>query len=238
MLAQLNRTQPNHSITRHDHKNWQARTEHSNDRYDRGDHSQHSQDQDKLRKAAQGHVNKNEAPHNVGGVMVRDFPNREGYQADFLGVNLPLPELEGDLAAQAAPLKDGSHELKYTHFSVIQHMERRSPLLTAVNIDGAQYAEHERDGKWVFDSRIDRKYQLGNEAYSNNSIDRGHMVRRRDPMWPGRHFRLHQRRSAARRPQPEELAGPGKPRAQRRRRRPQESLGLHRTGLAGRRPPL
>jgi len=183
MLAQLNRTQPNHSITRHDHKNWQARTEHSNDRYDRGDHSQHSQDQDKLRKAAQGHVNKNEAPHNVGGVMVRDFPNREGYQADFLGVNLPLPELEGDLAAQAAPLKDGSHELKYTHFSVIQHMERRSPLLTAVNIDGAQYAEHERDGKWVFDSRIDRKYQLGNEAYSNNSIDRGHMVRRRDPMW-------------------------------------------------------
>ena len=187
MLAQLNRTQQNHSLSRLDHKKWQAKTEHSNDRYDRDDHFKHSQDQDNLRKAAQsqGRVNKNEAPHSEDGAMVRDFPNREGYQADFLGVNLPLPTLEGDLAAQAAPLKDdpSSHELKYTHFSVIQHMERRSPLLTAVNIDGAQYMEHERDGKWVYDGRIDRKYQLGNEAYSNNSIDKGHMVRRRDPMW-------------------------------------------------------
>lgn len=187
MLAQLNRNQQTHSFTRNDHKQWQAKNEQTNDRYERGDHSQHSQDQANLRQAAQsqGRVNKNDTPYNQGGVMLRDFPNREGYQADFLGVNLPLPTLDEELAALAAPLKNdpSSHELKYTHFSVIQHKERRTPLLTAVNVDGAQYVEHERDGKWVYDSRIDTKFQMGNEAYSNNSFDKGHMVRRRDPMW-------------------------------------------------------
>ena len=41
----------------------------------------------------------------------------------------------------------------------------------------------DRGSKWVTDSRIPRDQQLGNEAYRNNPIDRGHMVRRRDPVW-------------------------------------------------------
>lgn len=187
MLTRLNHNQSNQAVSRYDHKKGQAKTERNNDRFVRDDHNQHSQDANALRDFAksQGRVSKNEAPHQMGGDMFRDFPNREGYQADFLGVNLPLPTLDPELEAQVAKLTNDpdSHELKYTHFSVIQHKERRSPLLTAVNVDGAQYVEHERDGKWVFDSRIDRKYQLGNEAYSNNSFDKGHMVRRRDPMW-------------------------------------------------------
>lgn len=185
MLTRLNHNQ--NVVSRYDHKKWQPKNESKNDRYDRDDLNLHSQDANRLRDFAksQGGVSKNEAPHQMGGEMFRDFPNREGYQPDFLGVNLPLPTLDPELESKAARLKDdpSSHELKYTHFSVIQHKERRTPLLTAVNVDGSQYVEHERDGKWVFDSRIDRKYQLGNEAYSNNSIDKGHMVRRRDPMW-------------------------------------------------------
>lgn len=34
-----------------------------------------------------------------------------------------------------------------------------------------------------FDSRIDQKYQCGPELYANNEIDKGHLVRRRDPIW-------------------------------------------------------
>ncbi|MBN9416293.1 MAG: DNA/RNA non-specific endonuclease [Candidatus Eremiobacteraeota bacterium] len=185
MITRLN--QNTQTFSRNDHKQWQAKNERHNDRYEREDRNQTSQDSNRLRDFAKGQnrTPKNEAPHQMGNEMFRDFPNREGYQANFLGVNLPLPTLDPELEAKAATLKDdpSSHELKYTHFSVIQHKERRTPLLTAVNVDGSQYVEHERDGKWVFDSRIDRKYQLGNEVYSNNSIDKGHMVRRRDPMW-------------------------------------------------------
>ena len=74
-------------------------------------------------------------------------------------------------------------ELEYTHYSVIQDKERRCPMITAANVDGSQYFEIERDGTWVFDGRIPREYQLGNEAYKNNPIDKGHMTRRKDPMW-------------------------------------------------------
>ncbi len=184
MLTRVNHGQ--NKISRYDYKHKQAKTERSSDGYDRDNQNTHSQDANRLRDFArsQGRA-KNEAAYQEGGLTFRDFPNREGYQADFLGVNLPLPTLDPELETKAAPLKSdpSSHELKYTHFSVIQHKERRTPLLTAVNVDGNQYVEHERDGKWVFDGRIERKYQLGNEAYANNSIDKGHMVRRRDPMW-------------------------------------------------------
>lgn len=126
-----------------------------------------------------------EKPDRRGNEHFRDFPDREGYDDDFLGVRFELPQLTGDLAKKAAPMKDDPKdiELEYTHFSVIQHKERRMPLLTAVNVDGAQYHEVERDGKWCFDARIERRYQLGEEAYKHNPFDKGHMVRRRDPMW-------------------------------------------------------
>ena len=61
--------------------------------------------------------------------------------------------------------------------------ERRMPFFTAVNIDGAQVKEVKRSGKWLFDPRIEREHQLGNAAYKKNDLDRGHMVRRRDPTW-------------------------------------------------------
>lgn len=36
---------------------------------------------------------------------------------------------------------------------------------------------------WSFDPRIGREFQIGEELYSNNSLDRGHLVRRLDPVW-------------------------------------------------------
>ena len=40
-----------------------------------------------------------------------------------------------------------------------------------------------RNDKWYLDSRIKTAYQCGPELYKNNSLDRGHLVRRRDPVW-------------------------------------------------------
>ena len=110
---------------------------------------------------------------------------RSGYDENFLGVSLPLPKVDDEYLDQVAPLlSDPSQsELDYTHFSIVQNKVRRTPFFTAANVDGAQYNEVPRDGKWGYEPRIAEKYQMGNDAYSGNDIDRGHMVRRRDPMW-------------------------------------------------------
>ena len=73
--------------------------------------------------------------------------------------------------------------LKYRHFSVIQSKSRRLPLFTAVNIDGEKSFKLKREGDWRLDGRLDEADQIGNELYRNNPLDRGHMVRRRDPGW-------------------------------------------------------
>ena len=61
---------------------------------------------------------------------------------------------------------------------------RRLSFFTAVNIDGNQSRSLDRtNDRWYFDPRIDRKYQSGPELYSNNDLDRGHLIRRLDPVW-------------------------------------------------------
>ena len=115
----------------------------------------------------------------------RSFPDREGYDKNFLGVPLGLPKLSDELRAKAAPLLDDPDkiELEYTNYSAIVHSERRQPILTAVNIDGKNLVDLPRVKGWATDSRIAREHQLGNEAYTRNPWDRGHMVRRSDAVW-------------------------------------------------------
>ncbi len=130
-------------------------------------------------------LSRGEDSYDTGEGRFNDFPGRDGYDPNFLGEELPLPKLSPALRQQAAPLlADPSKvELKYTNFSVVQHAQRATPMMTAVNIDGAQYQELERKGSWVFDGRIAREHQMGNEAYKNNDFDRGHLVRRKDAQW-------------------------------------------------------
>lgn len=119
------------------------------------------------------------------GELSSDFPGREGYDENFLGLPLPLPTIHESVRSQAAELigKPGETELKYGNFSIVMNGERRQPFFTAVNIDGPKVVDVPRDGDWTIDSRIRREHQLGNEAYKGNDIDKGHMVRRRDAAW-------------------------------------------------------
>ena len=113
------------------------------------------------------------------------FPDREGYKTDFLGVDYALPTLGESIKDKAAYRTDkpGECVLDYTHFSLVMNQERKQCFYTAVNIDGTQGKSIARQGNWVIDGRIPREAQLGDEAYSANSLDRGHMVRRRDAAW-------------------------------------------------------
>jgi endonuclease G len=110
------------------------------------------------------------------------FEGRDGYDPDFLpGFSIPLPLAQSGMRA----LRRGGSgfELKYEHFSVVMSAARRMCLLTACNINGAESRRLPRVDQWKFDGRLDREDQWGNELYRDNDLDRGHQVRREDPIW-------------------------------------------------------
>lgn len=119
-----------------------------------------------------------------------DYEAREGYDTKFLGTGrtVPLPQLSSLQLADAAKIVtdsgDESIELKYHHYSVVHNSKRKLAFFTAVNIDGtkADRPTRERD-KWFFDPRIPKSQQAGEDLYSDNDLDRGHLVRRLDPAW-------------------------------------------------------
>src|SRR5262249_5829519 len=77
-----------------------------------------------------------------------------------------------------------THLLPYTHFSVVMSKSRRMTMYTGVNIDGAPLVDMPRGGeRWRKDPRVDSAAQFGNELYADNDLDKGHMVRRLDPVW-------------------------------------------------------
>lgn len=126
-------------------------------------------------------------------VVADDLSDRTGYDAGFLGggpLRVPLPRLSAALRALVVPVRPAAsgadrYRLDYTHYSVVMHGQRRLALFTAVNIDGAQTERIKRSGKdpWAFDPRIPQHTQTGNELYASNDLDRGHLVRRLDPVW-------------------------------------------------------
>lgn len=109
-----------------------------------------------------------------------------GYNEAFLGEDhvIPLPALQPALADDIATTDEGGRELTYTHFSVVMSRSRRLAFFTAVNIDGSRLEKLARDSdSWYYDPRLDRALQCGPELYNNNPLDRGHLVRRLDPVW-------------------------------------------------------
>ena len=113
------------------------------------------------------------------------YEGATGYDTQFLGEDHEVlhPKFGSNLEQDITLLKDGSNVLHYTNFSIVMSKSRRLAYYTAVNIDGNQLMKIGRNDKWYFDSRIETEYQCGPELYKNNSLDRGHLVRRRDPVW-------------------------------------------------------
>ncbi|MFC0524218.1 DNA/RNA non-specific endonuclease [Pontibacillus salicampi] len=116
---------------------------------------------------------------------VDSYKDREGYNASFLGEghSVPLPTLREDLQQDVAPMKDGGTVLHYTHFSVVMSKSRKLAYYTVVNINGKQLKSVDRADRWYLDPRMDKQYQAGQDLYYDNPLDRGHLVRRIDPIW-------------------------------------------------------
>jgi endonuclease G len=108
---------------------------------------------------------------------VLDETPTSGYDPAFLsadgrGGEIPLPGT-----------RQPTTRLDYTHFTVLLDPERRLAAATAVNIDGAALIDVGRGDDWHLDPRVPASEQAGPELYARNDLDRGHLVRRRDPVW-------------------------------------------------------
>lgn len=115
-----------------------------------------------------------------------ELSTREGYKVSFLeNWNIELPLLKEEFVDDMLKIRRGGEgvNLTYQNFSVVMSASRRLPIITASNIDGKLSRRLPRVDKWKYDGRIDEEDQWGNELYNNNILDRGHMVRREDPVW-------------------------------------------------------
>ena len=104
---------------------------------------------------------------------------RTGYDETFLGPVVPL----------ALPVRQTVETviLPYTHFTVVFRPDRRLAASTAVCIEGRELLlDTGREDVWEYDPRLPEERQAGDEIYRNNSLDRGHLVRRLDPVWGDR----------------------------------------------------
>ncbi|HVW64731.1 MAG TPA: DNA/RNA non-specific endonuclease [Nitrosospira sp.] len=113
------------------------------------------------------------------------FNGRDGYQEKFLGeFVVPWPRPTGLRLRDVQLLADGKDKLAYTHFSVMMSRYRRIAMCVGVNISGGESVKIERTpDKWAFDGRLPVEYQVGEDLYADNLLDRGHLVRREDPNW-------------------------------------------------------
>ncbi|WP_278235660.1 DNA/RNA non-specific endonuclease [Isoptericola sp. AK164] len=105
-----------------------------------------------------------------------------GYDACFLDrddrLRVPLP-----VPADGGPDPAELRRLDHPHFSVLLHSGRRLAVATACMIDGARLQPLARSGSWRLDPQAPPAEQADNDLYHHNVLDRGHLVRRLDPMW-------------------------------------------------------
>lgn len=121
-----------------------------------------------------------------------NYAGRKGYNPKFLGTKFAiklediLKKKTADLAPLKAPFQSKGNQslLHYHNFSIAIHRKRKMCVLTAVNIEGKKSQDIKRTSDtWILDPRMETHFQTEPEVYKNNSLDRGHMVRRLDPAW-------------------------------------------------------
>jgi endonuclease G len=108
-----------------------------------------------------------------------------GYDPDFIGVHIPLPQFRPNLVGDVLRndrLRDGLYA-DYPHYTVVMNARLRSPIFAALNINQALIRSVDRSDDWDTDSRIGEAFQLDNAYYASNRWDKGHMAARAGAAW-------------------------------------------------------
>jgi endonuclease G len=114
------------------------------------------------------------------------YGNRRGYDDMFLGVSVPMPRLSKSALDDSATYLVGNRTrrvLPYERFSVVMSRSRKLARFTAVTIDGETPVHLGPRGQdeWHVDPRLPKGQVLN--VYDGTPFDRGHLVRRLDPVW-------------------------------------------------------
>lgn len=106
-----------------------------------------------------------------------------GYSQDFLSTRIELPELSVANKRDAFVI-NGSEVIRYTHFSLALCKSRRFAFWVGWNIDGGNIKKVSRKSiSFLLDPSIPKEFQVGEEVYGGNRLDRGHIARRADLLW-------------------------------------------------------
>jgi endonuclease G len=115
------------------------------------------------------------------------FADRAGYDPEFLQVaTVPMPLVPAGfgLSAPSDATQSRPFELRYQNFGVLYSGLLKTPVVAALNIDGAQTRPQKRGSdKWFADLRLPAEAQLTKEDYDHVDIDRGHLIRRAATNW-------------------------------------------------------
>ena len=113
----------------------------------------------------------------------KSIATNKGFAQNFLSYSIELPEL-GATNQQDAFVKNGSEVVNYTHFSLALSKVRRFAFWVAWNIDGGDIKKVSRKSiPFTIDPAIPKEFQVGEEVYAGNRLDRGHIARRADLLW-------------------------------------------------------
>jgi endonuclease G len=121
-----------------------------------------------------------------------DYVDRNGYDRNFLGVNVPFPTMKsharfGGILQVPRPARPADKfELRYHRFSVTMNKVRRLAYVSACNVNFDPPSSVSRDEgtqSWRRDPRLDGNQQLGAPYYDDNDYDKGHLTRRDDAAW-------------------------------------------------------
>src|SRR4029453_9321947 len=85
-------------------------------------------------------------------ITERELERRTGYPPDFLGTDVPLPVLTGDIRTLV---------LHYLHYSVLFRPDRRFAAVTGLALDGARLQDIPRTDRWKLDPRLAAELQAG-----------------------------------------------------------------------------
>ncbi|MFM7315730.1 MAG: DNA/RNA non-specific endonuclease, partial [bacterium] len=116
--------------------------------------------------------------------VVSKADKSKGYSPTFIGSSIALPAAANSAISKDLLAVDGKSVIDYTHFSLAMSLSRRFARWVAWNIDGKAIQKISRTGlSFKKDPRLPASAQIGDELYSNNNLDRGHIARRADLIW-------------------------------------------------------
>lgn len=119
-------------------------------------------------------------------VVMAGGESAPGYQVEFLpGHRIDVPEATSPAVDDDyAITKAGDRVRAYTHFSLAISASRRFCRWVAWNVDGTALQQLSRKGlDFAIDEAYEAKYQVDNDLYTTNRLDRGHIARRADLLW-------------------------------------------------------